>query len=84
MPANPVEATKWHLISRARSETDIMLDEFVSKLDAETRAAGGPVVKGAYAGQIQAGKISRRQGGIHRQKRIATPVGWEQAVNLGS
>jgi hypothetical protein len=45
MPANPVEATKWHLIFRARSETDIMLDEFVSKLDADTRAAGEKAAK---------------------------------------
>jgi len=45
MPANPVEATKWHLISRAHGETDIMLDEFVSKLDAETRAAGEKAAK---------------------------------------
>ena len=45
MPANPVEATKWHLISRARSETDIMLDEFVSKLDADTRAAAEKAAK---------------------------------------
>jgi TPR repeat protein len=44
-PANPVEATKWHLISRAHGETDIMLDEFVSKLDAETRAAGEKAAK---------------------------------------
>jgi uncharacterized protein len=44
-PANPVEATKWHLISKARGETDIMLDEFVGKLDPETRAAGEKAAK---------------------------------------
>jgi len=38
--ANPVEATKWHLISRAGGETDLELDAFVDKLDPDTRAAG--------------------------------------------
>ncbi len=44
-PANPVEATKWHLISKARGETDLMLDDFVNKLDASTRAAGEKAAK---------------------------------------
>ncbi len=44
-PKNPVEATKWHLISKAGGETDIMLDEFVAKLDADTRAAGEKAAK---------------------------------------
>ena len=44
-PKNPVEATKWHLISKAHGETDIMLDDFVGKLDAETRAAGEKAAK---------------------------------------
>src|SRR5580693_6999131 len=39
-PADPVAATKWHLISKARGETDIALDDFVAKLDPEKRAAG--------------------------------------------
>ncbi len=37
---NPVEATKWHLISKARGETDLTLDDFVDKLDPATQAAG--------------------------------------------
>jgi hypothetical protein len=37
---NPVEATKWHLISKARGETDLILDDFVNNLDATTHAAG--------------------------------------------
>jgi len=37
--ANAVEATKWHLISKARGETNLELDDFVNKLDADTRAA---------------------------------------------
>jgi hypothetical protein len=44
-PANPVEATKWHLISKAHGETDLMLDDFVAKLDAGTRAAGEKAAK---------------------------------------
>jgi len=26
---NPVQAVKWHLISKARGETDLMLDDYV-------------------------------------------------------
>ena len=44
-PANAVEATKWHLISKARGETDIELDDFVNNLNAETRAAGEKAAK---------------------------------------
>src|SRR5580704_6735557 len=39
-PADPVTATKWHLISKARGETDLSLDDFVAKLDPDKRAAG--------------------------------------------
>jgi uncharacterized protein len=39
-PKNPVDATKWHLISKARGETNLTLDDFVNKLDPATRAAG--------------------------------------------
>ena len=39
-PKNPVEATKWHLIAKARGETNLTLDDFVNKLDPATRAAG--------------------------------------------
>ncbi len=44
-PADPVAATKWHLISKARGETDLALDDFVSKLDPEKRAAGEAAAK---------------------------------------
>ena len=44
-PKNPVEATKWHLISKARGETDLLLDDFVNSLDPETRAAGEKAAK---------------------------------------
>jgi uncharacterized protein len=37
---NPVDATKWHLISKARGETNLTLDDFVNRLDPTTRAAG--------------------------------------------
>ena len=36
-PKNPVEATKWHLISKARGETDLLLDDFVDGLDRHPR-----------------------------------------------
>jgi TPR repeat protein len=38
-PENPVEATKWHLISKARGETNLTLADFVNKLDPATQAA---------------------------------------------
>jgi TPR repeat protein len=44
-PADPVQATKWHLVSKARGETDLMLDDFVANLDAQTRAAGEKAAK---------------------------------------
>ena len=39
-PRDPVKAVKWHLVSRAGGETDITLDDFMSKLDAATVAEG--------------------------------------------
>ena len=36
--ADPVEAAKWHLISKAAGETDLALDEFVNNLDPKARA----------------------------------------------
>ncbi len=45
VPADPVEATKWHLISKARGETDLPLDDFVNNLDPEKRAAGEKAAK---------------------------------------
>ena len=44
-PPNPVEATKWHLISRANGETDLPLDDFIDKLDPAKRAAGEKAAK---------------------------------------
>jgi TPR repeat protein len=44
-PADPVAATKWHLISKARGENDLALDDFVAKLDPEKRAAGEAAAK---------------------------------------
>ena len=35
-PQNPTEAVKWHLVSKAHGETDLMLDDYVAKLDADT------------------------------------------------
>jgi uncharacterized protein len=45
LPKNPVEAVKWHLISKARGETDLMLDDYVNSLDAKTRDAGEKLAK---------------------------------------
>jgi hypothetical protein len=45
VPADPVNATKWHLISKARGETDLPLDDFVNNLDAEKRAEGEKAAK---------------------------------------
>ena len=44
-PRDLVEATKWHVISRAGGETDVELDEIIGKLDAPTRAAGEKAAK---------------------------------------
>jgi hypothetical protein len=43
--ADPVGATKWHLISKAAGETDLTLDDYVSKLDPDQRAAGEKAAK---------------------------------------
>ena len=42
---NAVAATKWHLVSKAHGETDLMLDDFVNGLDAKTREAGEKAAK---------------------------------------
>ena len=44
-PKDPVEAAKWHMISKAHGETDLMLDDFVANLDAPTRAAAEKAAK---------------------------------------
>jgi len=44
-PLNAAEAVKWHLISRARGETNLQLDEYVNSLDAATRAQGEKAAK---------------------------------------
>jgi uncharacterized protein len=44
-PKNPVEATKWHVISKARGETDLLLDDYVNNLDADSRSAGEKAAK---------------------------------------
>jgi TPR repeat protein len=44
-PRDLVEATKWHLISRAGGETDLELDDVINKLDPQTRAAAEKAAK---------------------------------------
>ena len=39
-PADPVAATKWHLISKAGGGAGLGLDDCVAMLDPEQRAAG--------------------------------------------
>ena len=39
MPADPVEAAKWHIIARARGESDTWLEGFLQKLTPEQRQA---------------------------------------------
>jgi hypothetical protein len=36
---------KWHLVSKARGETDLMFDDYVKTLNADTRAAGEKAAK---------------------------------------
>ena len=43
--ADPVAAVKWHLISKSAGETDLALDDFVSKLDPDKREAGEKAAK---------------------------------------
>jgi TPR repeat protein len=45
VPANAIEATKWHLISKAGGETNLTLDDYVNRLDANTRAEGEKAAK---------------------------------------
>jgi len=40
LPADPVEAIKWHLVSRAGGATDLGLDDFMRRQPPDTRAAG--------------------------------------------
>ncbi|HVA18328.1 MAG TPA: HcpA family protein, partial [Candidatus Dormibacteraeota bacterium] len=42
---DPVGATKWHLISKARGETNLKLDDFVNGLNADNRSAGEQAAK---------------------------------------
>jgi TPR repeat protein len=44
-PKDPVQATKWHLISKAGGESNIALDDFVSRLDAYSRSEGEAAAK---------------------------------------
>ncbi len=45
MTVDPIAAIKWHLIAKAGGLADTMLDEFMSKQSAETRAAGEAAAK---------------------------------------
>jgi hypothetical protein len=45
LPADPVEAMKWHLISKAGGTTDIFLDEFTQKQPPSVREAAEKAAK---------------------------------------
>src|SRR5438046_993816 len=40
LAADPVEAIKWHLVSKAGGEKDAQLDDFINKQPPDIRAAG--------------------------------------------
>jgi hypothetical protein len=40
LPADPVAAVKWHLVSKAGGATDLNLDDFVRRQTPQVRAAG--------------------------------------------
>ena len=56
--ADPIEATKWHLISRAGGETDLELDAFMEKLDPNVRSAGEAAAK-PWLDAMQAAREAR-------------------------
>jgi TPR repeat protein len=39
VPADPVEAAKWHLVARARGESDVWLEGFLQQLTPEQQQA---------------------------------------------
>ena len=43
--ADPVQAIKWHLISKAGGNSDLQLDDYMQKQSPETRAAGEQAAK---------------------------------------
>jgi hypothetical protein len=45
IPADPVQATKWHTIAKAGGVSDTWLDEFVAKLSPAEREAGERAAK---------------------------------------
>jgi uncharacterized protein len=45
LPADPVAAAKWHIISKAGGESDPSLDIFVERLPAEQRQAAEQAAK---------------------------------------
>ena len=45
LPADPVEAIKWHLVSKAGGATDLRLDDFAQKQPPDVRAAAEKAAK---------------------------------------
>jgi len=45
VPADPVEAIKWHLIAKAGGDGDVALDDFMHRQKPEIQAAGEKAAK---------------------------------------
>ena len=45
VPADPVEAAKWHFVAKSRGESDPWLDDFVAKLTPDQRTAAEKAAK---------------------------------------
>ena len=65
--ADPIEATKWHLVSRAGGETDLELDAFMEKLDPKARSAGEAAAK-PWLDAMQAARQAREKAAQQAQQ----------------
>jgi hypothetical protein len=45
VPADPVEAIKWHLVSKAGGTTDLALDDFMNRQSPDIRAKAEKAAK---------------------------------------
>jgi len=67
VPTDPMEATKWHLVSRAGGETNLELDAFMDKLDPKTRSAGEAAAK-PWLDAMQAAQQAREKAAQQTQQ----------------
>jgi TPR repeat protein len=61
--ADPIEAAKWHLIAKAAGDTNLVLDDFVAKLDPTARATAEKRAQPwiAFIKQVIAAQTAARQ-----------------------